>query len=161
MLCSSGPRYDLAPKQASSVFTNKMSKLFLGKNIKKETKPCCNFPIYSQSFFNSEHSSAVMIIHTVALAAIFDLTTSLIGTFISALPGALWLRYGEALELTVTAPRRISRAHWHAITSGPCRRFVETLTRCCRSPPTPFLPNLSLLTATTFFWRAAKWGHSN
>lgn len=52
-----------------------------------------------------------MIIQTVALAAIFDLTTSLIGTFISAMPGALWLRYGEALGLTVTAPRRISRAH--------------------------------------------------
>lgn len=52
-----------------------------------------------------------MIIQTVALAAIFDLTTSLIETFISALPGALRLRYSEALGLTVTAASRISRVH--------------------------------------------------
>lgn len=81
-----------------------------------------------------------MIIQTVALAAIFDLTTPLIGTFISALPGALWLRYGEALRLTVTTPPSQSHkscALTHHYVRTVKRRLVEALTRCCRSTPAP------------------------
>lgn len=81
-----------------------------------------------------------MIIQTAAriVHSSFYLTTSLIGTLISALPPRSQRRVWRGLvivkhRLTVTPVASVVVSDM-LLSLDPCRRFVEALTRCCRVP---------------------------
>lgn len=74
-----------------------------------------------------------------------------------------WSRSGFVIvkhRLTVTPIASVVMCDT-PLSSDPRRRFVAALTRCCRTPPTPHPPPLPLHPPPFFFWRVAKWGHSN